>query len=135
MTPLFAEINRWKSMPFEWGACDCMTVLGDWLHSLTGFDPLAGVRGTYDGPISCQRVTGFIHDPMKVCDDLFGKLPMTKEPEVGDIAVIRRKDDPRWPMGAVFVGSGWACKGPNGAVGLNKRMVTVLGAWSVGYEA
>lgn len=133
MSPLFGHINHWKAAPFQWGQCDCITVLADWVMRNGSEDPLRGIRGTYDGPLSCERQTGFISDPVVVIDQLFGDVGCDRitEPVAGAIAVLRRADDARFPFGAVFTGTHWVSKGPNGATALNPALVEVLAIWGL----
>lgn len=149
MTPLYAELHRWAALPHAWGQCDCMLVLGDWVARVRGVDPFAALRGTYDSPLTCERATGFLSDPVPVAArhlqggaglarvDLFDPADpdapaLLSRLAPGDIAVIRRRDDPRWPMGALWTGRCWACKGPNGTTTLHPALVQPLAAWRVG---
>lgn len=140
MTPLYAELHRWATLPFVWGETDCMLCLADWVHRVRGVDPAAEIRGTYDSRGSCQRETGFLRDPVAAverCLASVGGLPRVPEPRKGDVAVIAYHDGERMQVaGGIWLGEAWGCKGPNGTTTLSPRMVVdVLAAWSVGYEA
>lgn len=139
MSPIFQELHRWMGMPHIWGQSDCITVLADWIEKVTGIDPMADVRMTYHDAGSCQRETGFLRDPItavaKYVEGVAG-LKRGNELHVGDVAIIRRRDDQaQVPLGALWTGSAWACKGPKGATTLSPKLVEILAFWSVGYEA
>ncbi len=137
MTPLFAILHRWSATPHQWGEDDCMTAICDWLVMQGYADPMADLRGCYDDAPSCQRVTGFLRDPVRVAGERFGAVGLTRGNELraGDVAIIRRRDDPRLPLGAIWTGMGWAAKGPAGTSTVLPQFVTVEAFWSVGYQA
>lgn len=118
-----------------------MLCLADWVLRVRGVDPAAEIRGTYDSRGSCQRETGFLRDPVGAvenCLATIGGLPRVGAPRKGDPAVIvvRDADGRLSPCGAVWLGSAWGCKGPNGTTTLKPRSVAeVLAIWGVGYEA
>lgn len=137
MTPLYAHVHSWMAQPFIWGQCDCCTVIADWVWKVHGADPIADVRGLYDDPLSCERATGFIRDPIGAIDRALasiGGLERTTQPRKGDIGVIAPQGaDPR-PTGAIWLGKAWACKGPTGATTYAPAAVQVLAIWKVKYE-
>lgn len=44
------------AVPHAWGTHDCVTFAADVIDALTGYDPMIGLRGTYDGPVGAARV-------------------------------------------------------------------------------
>lgn len=147
MSPLYHELHRWKSLRFIWGETDCMMCVADWILRVTGRDPAADMRGSYDSRGSCQRETGFLRDPVAAvekCLATIGGLPRVQEPRKGDIAVILAWDAEGrvGPCGAIWMGDAWGCKGPSGTTTINPRVAQVVhdengipAIWSVGYEA
>lgn len=137
MSPLYAELHRWAGQAHDWGRCDCMTTVCDWIASRTGMDPMADLRLAYSSPAECQRLTGFLHDPLAAVSPRFEAAGLTLGNELrpGDVGILRRRDDPRWPVGGLWLGEAWGCKGPDGTTTLAPAMVEVLAFWSVGYEA
>ena len=140
MSPLYGELHRWMAQPFQWGQTDCCLVLADWVERVAGVDVAADLRQTYDDAGSCQRVTGFLRDPLAVTTRLMedvGSFARTEAPVAGDVAVLRA-----WiggevkPFGALCLGpEGWAAKSPQGVIQIHRRqIVDMLRAWSVGYE-
>jgi hypothetical protein len=58
------------------------------------------------------------------------------------IILARDADGRVSPCGAIWMGSAWGCKGPNGTTTINRRAASPLlcadgteAIWSVGYEA
>lgn len=136
MDALYKEIHSWLSKPFIWGERDCMIVLGDWVKTVHGIDPVADIRYAYDSQFSCQRLTGFFTDPVgtvaKFAEEKAG-LKRTENPVKGDVGVIEVPVDGKLqPAGAIFTGKSWAVKAPQGATTITP--IRVLAAWSVGYE-
>ena len=136
VSPLFAQLHRWRTQDFEWGVCDCCLVLADWLWQLRGQDPAAHIRNLYDGPLSCERLTGFIRTPVaaiEACAETIGGLPRVDVPEPGDIGVLAIQGE-RYPFGALWTGTHWAGKGPGLSVTcLAPALVQPLAVWGTGY--
>lgn len=134
---LTVELHRWSAVPFVWGQTDCVLVLADWVARVTGVDPAAEVRMTYTDAAECQKATGFLRDPVGTLDRFAGLAGLSRadRPARGDVAVIRRHHDPRWPVGALWLGECWACKGPDGVTTLRPALAQVLAVWGVGYAA
>lgn len=137
MTPLWVEINRWAVTPWAWGRMDCMLSLADWCVAQRWPDPAADIRLTYDGPGECQRVTGFLRDPLTVTQRCFGRagLSVVERAAVGDIAVL--KFGPAQHVGAVWTDWGqWASKDEGSVTFYRPETVPqVLRVWGVGYAA
>lgn len=136
MTPLYAELNRWMSLPFIWGETDCIMVLCDWINAVRGVDPAVNDRFTYDDAGSCQRATRYFTDPVGTLDSRFAPAGIKRGNYLrpGDIGLIQLPDQ-RHPVGGIWTGEIWGCKGPAGTVTRHPSMVEVLAFWSVGYEA
>jgi len=137
-SPLTTLLYQWAATPHVWGLDDCMTAVADWCMACGHPDPLGDLRMAYDGPVSCERVTGFLSDPMRVGARLFegnAGLLRGNELRVGDVGIIRRHDSLRWPLGAIWLGECWAGKGPQGTTTLDPSVIESLGFWSVGHAA
>lgn len=136
MTPLYAHLNRLAAVDFAWGEADCMTFGADWLVLCGWPDPMADVRGLYDDPLSCERATGFIRDPVGVTDRRLTAVGILRGNQLhaGDVAVVMLPGHPR-PVGAIWTGVSWASKGEQGTVTVQPQFVQVLAFWSVGYRA
>lgn len=133
MSAEYQEVNRWLSLPFVWGECDCILILGDWIARVRGIDPFAKDRMTYDSFASCQRVTKFFSDPVGVLEDRFavlGGLDQVYRPAPGDIAVLDMAGQ-RHPVGGLWLGQCWAIKAPEGATTVVPEAVTPLAIWRV----
>jgi hypothetical protein len=55
---LAALIEARRSHGFVWGAHDCVTLAADAVLAMTGADPLAAYRGTYDTEEQAERIIG-----------------------------------------------------------------------------
>ena len=49
-------IDQVYLQPFEWGRSDCCTRACDVFRALHGVDPMAPLRGRYDGPVGAARL-------------------------------------------------------------------------------
>lgn len=139
MTPLYAEVHRWATLPFIWGETDCCLVCCDWIASQTGIDPAADIRMTYSTPGECQKETGYLRDPVtistRLMEDVAG-LPRTDQPVAGDVGIIKIAQEGRiQAVGGLCLGkAGWAVKSQGGATTLSPGAVLgVMRAWGVGY--
>ncbi len=138
MTPLYQELHRWAGLPFIWGETDCFLVCCDWIARVTGIDPAADLRGTYDSRGSAHRETGYLRDPIGSMDRYLRPcgFEQVKVRRPGDVAlIVHREDDGRTsPFAALWLGEAWAVKGPDGVTTLSPKMVLlVLAVWGVGY--
>ncbi len=53
---VLAEVERVMAAPWCWGSADCCTSACDVFLALQGLDPMAALRGKYDGAISAARL-------------------------------------------------------------------------------
>lgn len=136
MTPIIAELNRWMSLPFIWGETDCIMVLCDWIKAVRGVDPAENDRFTYTDAGSCQRETRYFSDPVATLDSRFSRAGIKRGNDLcpGDVALIRLPGD-RHPVGGIWTGEFWGCKGPSGTTTVSSAVAQVQAFWSVGYEA
>ncbi|WP_417723950.1 DUF6950 family protein [Salipiger sp.] len=134
VSPLYQELNRWTVLPFLWGETDCCLVLADWVARVTGRDPAARIRGMYETAAECERVTGFLSDPVSAfgsCAAAAG-LGRAGELRAGDVGIYSRPGS-RWAFGGLWTGSLWASKGRDGVTFTKPKRVEILAAWGVGY--
>lgn len=132
---LMQEMNRWSLREFQWGEMDCCTTVADWVWRLKGADPMAHLRGMYDDPASCQRLTKIVTEPVVAfehCFETIGGLPRAGEPRRGDIAVCERYGE-RFPIGAIWLGRHWISKGKDCVTYLDPRIVQPFAIWGLGY--
>ncbi|WP_312529446.1 DUF6950 family protein [Paracoccus sp. (in: a-proteobacteria)] len=136
ISPLYAELNRWRITPWEWGRMDCVLSLADWCLAQGWPDPMADVRMTYHDRSSCQRETGFLREPLGItsrCFEGVAGLSVVARAAPGDIAILSFGQYEHF--GAVWAGShGWASKDEGGVTFYDPRLVpAVLRIWGVGY--
>lgn len=140
MTPLYQELHRWAGIPFIWGETDCFLCCCDWIKRVRGVDPAQDLRGTYDSRGSAQKETNYLRDPIGSIEKYLatiGGLERSDDLRKGDLGLIhiRESDGRISPFAAIWLGTAWACKGPDGTTTIDGKAVGVLAAWSVGYEA
>lgn len=135
--PVFAEANRWLITPFAWGRTDCMLMLADWVVARTGCaDPCAAIRGVYRDPVECEKLTGFLSDPVTVMAryaEAAGLRP-TETPQRGDIALVQIADWLAAPLtcGALWLGETVLLRTEErGAWAVKARRVRLRAAWAV----
>lgn len=136
MTPLYAEINRWRVLPHRWGETDCLMLPADWVKRIRGVDPAEDVRLTYETGAECQRVWRFFTEPLLAVAPRMEKagLSRTARPVPGDVGIILVQTDPgvSRPHGALFLGRNWAVKCADGSV-CALAAPKIIAAWEVGY--
>ena len=84
MNQLESYIKREAFQPFKWGVCDCALFTAGWVKECTGFDPAERYRGTYDSPITANRI---IHTVFGDMENMLNDYPTTQNPKVGDICL------------------------------------------------
>lgn len=137
MSPLYAELNRWLMLTYQWGENDCVTLCSDWILRVRGVDPAAGIRMTYDSAAECQRVTRFFTDPVGAVAPYFERagIQRTDDPRPGDVGIILLLTERgvARPHMALCLGRSWALKDQSGAVNAGEPL-KVAAAWGIGYE-
>jgi hypothetical protein len=135
MDRIYQHLHRSMAQPFQWGQSDCMMDVANYLELLTGFDCGKRFRGMYSDAASCQRVSGFLKDPIKPFADCMGEFPLkeTQTPKRGDVGVVTIIHDRReTACGGIFLGKNWAMKIYSGlSIG---EVLGVLKAWEAPNE-
>ncbi len=121
-------------VPWNWGSQDCCTFTADWCIAAGHLDPMAFIRGTYS---SESEALGLAVDPglLKLATRGYASIGLqrTKQPECGDVAVLRRptEDGPDL-VNAIRSGDRWVTLMERGLVvdggGVPLRMWRV--AWA-----
>lgn len=130
MDVLYAHLHRAMAEPFVWGQTDCMLDLANYLKALTGYDCAARFRGKYDSALSCQRVSGFLTDPVNPAAECIAEFPLevTTKPQRGDVGVISIVSDRKViDVGGICLGRNWSTKAETGIV--IGQPLKVLAAW------
>lgn len=47
-------VRNWQHEPWIWGSTDCAHFMAACVAAITGVDPIAKIRGTYDSRLSCM---------------------------------------------------------------------------------
>lgn len=127
-------VSGQMAVRFCWGVDDCITLAADWVRHVMGFDPMQDLRGRYDSLISCERVTGFLTDPLRLVADRMGGCAVVDpgDQQRGDVGLVLS------PMaggmhahGAIYLGKGlWVARALTGITTMTPHKV--LRGWRVG---
>jgi hypothetical protein len=88
-------LSRAASRGFVWGTHDCMLFAADWALALTGSDPAAAWRGTYNNEATARELMidcGGAHALMGQALAAIGWHPVCGDRQAGDIVLA---DPPR----------------------------------------
>jgi len=112
---------------FEWGRCDCVTFVCDWIVSQRGVDPAESFRGQYrSGVKAAENLApngGLVGSVAKFFEQ--AGLKSTADPAEGDVGVVLL----RRPTCAIYLGRDiWAAKGRRG---VTISVAKPLMAWGV----
>ncbi len=89
---LNALLDRAAKEPFRWGVFDCCLLAADSVEALTGFDPAAGLRGTYSDEEGARKILaregGLAALVGRICRERgFREIPPLYA-QRGDVAVV-----------------------------------------------
>lgn len=73
-----ALVDQVYLQPFEWGRSDCCTRACDVYRALHGVDPMAPLRGRYDGPVSAARLIRSYGGWQAMCATLAGRAGLVQ---------------------------------------------------------
>lgn len=125
--------SRQVRQVFAWGIDDCVTLPADWVAEISGFDPMLDLRGRYDSLASCQRITGFLTNPLGVIAPRMNRFAVVAAQDVqrGDVAaVMSAMAGGVHAHGAICLGDGqWMARGAAGLTVL--QPIKVLAAWHI----
>jgi len=86
-------VRNYQHSPWIWGSTDCAHFMGDCVAAITGADPIARIRGTYESRLSCMariRAHGF-KSVEEMAAKVFADLKCAECPpecsQVGDVGV------------------------------------------------
>jgi len=113
---------------FELGVADCVTLAADWLLLCRGFDPIADCRGYAGDANACLRDKGGLLRAAGRALRRLG-LPMTREPQPGDVAVVAL--DGNLAICAIRTARGWVMRLDDGLASVPAERVRLLAAWRV----
>lgn len=113
------------------GEHDCGLILADWIERVTGVDPAAAVRGTYQDEASLAALAGPLGLP-RLFDRILlaGGLVRIEQPALGDCAMILPADDR--PRGAICTGASpraFVTVAEHGLWGIRSE-VRLIAAWT-----
>lgn len=101
---LEAFVRERRNTPFAWGTNDCVVYACDAVLLMCDWDPLEGIRGTYDSEVSAKRIVVDQGGMAQFFDRRFRRHRYNLDAKRGDIALMPG-DSLEWsPMGL--------CRGP-----------------------
>lgn len=127
MASLDDYLARMASVPFTWGAVDCAKFIAGWMVE-AGKPDFSKQFGAYDEARAEEMIDDF-GGVLGVAEHGLQSLPVTTEPQRGDVGVVRVFGVPE-PFMAIYTGKRWAMKADGGIL---TARATCLKAWSVGH--
>lgn len=118
-------IGARMTAPFAWGSHDCCLFAADCVQAITGFDPAADARGTYDDERSAARVLKKLGGLEQIAATRCGPEIPPAAARVGDV-VLGKVD--RECLG-VCTGETWHAPSADGLAA--RPMAEALKAWRV----
>ena len=104
MERLHALIDSARHRQFEWGIFDCFTFAADAVEAITGVDPMAELRGTYDDQRSATELLIKHGGVETAVSDILGRRAGTAEyAQRGDI-VLMGQSPVTMRLGVVYSG-------------------------------
>lgn len=106
-------------VPWAWGQADCCTSVCDVVLALYGVDPMATLRGSYDGQVEADALAdmagGFLDLAAGIAAQA-GFKPVSGPNWPGDVGVtVQGVHRPDRRALAICAGAGaWVCKSPRG---------------------
>ncbi|MEK9751752.1 MAG: hypothetical protein VW338_00875 [Rhodospirillaceae bacterium] len=120
---LIEAVDRHRALPASWGQSDCFRFAMDCVEAVTGTDPYADVRGSYDGPVTAARrlkERGFA-DLEAALAAAFPEVPAAKA-QRGDLGVTAAANGA--PACVVFVDAGVIGRGEGELLRFPRSVVT-----------
>lgn len=129
--PLADYLRAEAGRRFELGTADCVTLAADWLRLRRGIDPLADCRGYAGDANACLVDKGGRGGLLRAAGRALRQagLPMTRNPQPGDVAVVKLGDN--LATCAIRSARGWVLRLDDGLASVPPERVRVLAAWSV----
>lgn len=126
MTRLSDLVVSRMHMPFAWGAHDCCLWAADTVRAVTGVDPMADLRGSYDSEIGAARVLVRLGRNLgQIVGDRLGCETLVTLAQPGDVGLAIQADG--MPALVSNVGAHWLGAGVQGLVGVDPADIRV--AW------
>ncbi len=128
---LNALLDRAAKEPFRWGVFDCCLLAADSVEALTGFDPAAGLRGTYSDEEGARKILeregGLAALVGRICRERGFREIAPLYAQRGDVAVVTVANPLNPPPGS---GEGAASLRGRGLAAAGRETAgLVSGAW------
>lgn len=103
-----ALVDQVYLRPFEWGHSDCCTRACDVFRALHGVDPMAPLRGRYDGPVGAARLIRSYGGWQAMCATLAARAGLIDGVAASGAALGLVQNGPRDFALGIAVAGGWA---------------------------
>ncbi|NEI60906.1 DUF6950 family protein [Rhizobium leguminosarum] len=129
-----------RRVSFRWGGVDgedCTTWCGSYAMALTGRDPAAVFRGTYDTADGARALIADAGGLVQLVGPILTDhgWRRVQQPTTGDMAVIRTLVDfegdvpVERDVSALSFGPLWSVLGPQGPAGIAQRKAQLVACW------
>ena len=125
---LTAFVRASMRREFVWGEFDCILFCTDWVRIVTGVDPAARWRGSYDSEAGAQAIIDGFCDLSALCDEGYSGILERCEPQDALVGVIKT---PQGDRGAVRSGASWVILAERGVGRLRFDTVTCVASWGI----
>jgi hypothetical protein len=123
---LYDAIEAARGRPFAWGSHDCAAFATAVAAELTGEDPVAALRGSYQSAFGAERLMAEYGGLPGLVTHFYGEPVTIHYAGRGDLVLAERDNGPAL---GVSMGSIAAFAGPDGLAFLNMKMCRL--AWRI----
>ncbi len=113
---------------FAWGQRDCVLFCTDWVNAVTGADPAARWRGSYNSEAEAQAIIDGFGSLVKLCDEGYAGILERCEPELALVGVIISGEG---DIGAIRSGKSWVFLTERGIGRVRLDLANCLAAWGL----
>lgn len=125
---LAALVSERMHTPFSWGTHDCALFAADGVRAVTGTDPAAGLRGTYDTAAAAARVVQLHAGLAGLAAAALGEEVSPQQARAGDVGLVLQAGGRECL--AIWTGMAWHVPGEAGLAALPQE--AAVRAWRVG---
>lgn len=112
--------------PFEWKVTDCCSTANRWVFLKTGISPISLSGFDFETEEEAKSILKKNRNLLVACRKAMTMFEKTKEPQEGDIGIIRIYEDTI--CAAIRMKNGWFTRNENGIISFE---TTPIIAWSI----
>lgn len=125
---LTAFIREAMRREFIWGDRDCILFCTDWVQELTGVDPAARWRGSYQSEAEAQAIIDGFGSLVALCDEGYTGILERCDPEDALVGVIKSHSG---DIGVIRSGLSWVMLTEHGIGRVRLDLSVCLAAWGL----